>query len=180
MMNMQPTETRKSSLGFATSGSVISMACIGLLAASACFLLPKQVSLHAAVACPSLAVGDQDTYAVLSQDIRAAKSVEHFQPDQLVLAAGKGQVTYAFDAAKRTLTRRSDGQDRVLLTGVESFSFSILHRAGPGAPFGTLAPATISDAKAVACHWSCSRTLAGAKLDSETFEMAPVLLRNHH
>jgi len=177
---MQPTKNRKSPLGYATPGSVISLACIGLLAASTCFLFPKQVSLHAAVACPSLAVGDQDAYAVLSEDIRAAKSVEHFQPDQLVLAAGKGHVTYAFDSAKRTFTRSSDGQDRILLTGVESFSFSILHRAGSGAPFGTLVPATINDAKAVSCHWSCSRRFAGARLDAESFAMAPVLMRNHN
>lgn len=176
---MQTTKTEKNLSGYTMPGSFISIACLGLAVAGACFLFPKQGNLNAAVACPSMTTSDQNAYAVLSQDIRAANAVENFQPDQLVLAAGQGQVTYAFNKTSHTLTRTSGDDSRVLLTGVESFSFSLLQRAPAGAPLGSLAQANVNNAKAVACRWSCSRNLAGAKLDSETFQMAPVLMRNH-
>ena len=177
-MKKQTTNNRKNLAGYILPGSLISIACVGLTIAGASVGFSKHGSLSVAVADPSLTGNDQDAYAMLAQDIRAASSVESFQPGQLVLGAPNGSVAYTFDSAGHTLTRTSAGETRTLLTGVDSLSFSLLHRAGPEAPFGTMVPANIADAKAIACHWSCSRKLAGAKLGSDNFQMTPVLLRN--
>lgn len=177
-MEMQTTNTRKGLLGYTTPGSLTSLVCVGLVIAGTCFLHPKTGNLNAAVVWPSVTTQNQDVYAVLSQDIRAAGSVENFQPNQFVLAAPQGNVTYTFDPAAHTLTRTSDGKCRTLLASVESFSVSLLRRPGSGMPFGALVPANLDDARAISCRWSCSRSLAGAKLGPETFRMAPVLMRN--
>jgi hypothetical protein len=178
LTKMKTTNARKDLSGYILPGSLISIACVGLMVAGANVGFSKHGSLNAAVAEPSLTADDQDAYAVMSQDIRAASSVESFQPDQLVLSAPNGSVAYTFDSVGHTLTRTSSGESRTLLTGVNSLAFSLLHRGGSDVPFGTMVPASITDAKAVACHWSCSRKLAGAKLGSDSFQMTPVMLRN--
>ena len=158
-------------------GTVMSIASLGLVIASVSGFFPKP-GLKAAVPCPGLMTQSQDASAVLSQDIRSANSVQSLESNQLVLTAPQGTVTYTFDAPGHSLTRTSAGLSRKLLTGVDSFSFSLLRRAGVEAPLGTLVPASAEDARAVTCRWSCSRNLAGARLDSEAFQMAPVVMRH--
>ncbi|MGH7969454.1 MAG: hypothetical protein ACREIC_12075, partial [Limisphaerales bacterium] len=175
---MQTTNTEKGLSGFAITGSLKPSACLGLVLTGACLLFPKPGNLKAAVACPSLNTENQSAYAALSQDIRGASSVERFEANEITLAVGNNTVTYTYAEADHSLTRTFAGKSRKLLTGIDSFAFSLLHRAGPGAPLGTLVPASVDSAKAVACRWSCSRRLAGARLDSGSFHMAPVVMRN--
>jgi len=131
---------------------------------------------------PNLNTQTQNAGNVIAQDVRRASSVESATEDQLVLkvslAEGITMVTYTYNAASHTLTRTAGQTAQTLLKDVDCFAFSLFQKPAANAPFDTFAPATAQNARMVGCHWSCSRKLAGAKLDSETVQMAPMVLRH--
>lgn len=176
-MNVKAKQGLKALAGYSFSNTMMSVACLGLIG-TGIFFVPKQGSLKAAVACPSLTTQSQDASAVLSQDIRSARSVQDAGANQLLISSSQGDISYTYDKTTRSLSRTSAGVSRTLLTGVDAFSFSLLRRGGPEVAFGTLVPASADEARAVTCRWSCSRTLVGGKLDSETFQMSPVVMRH--
>jgi hypothetical protein len=176
-MNMNAKQGLKALAGYSVSSTMMSVACLGLIGAGI-FFVPKQGSLKAAIACPSLTTQSQDASAVLSQDIRAARSAQSAGADQLVLSSSQGDVSYTYDKTAHSLSRTSGGISQTVLTGVDAFSFSLLRRGGADTAFGSLVPANGDDARAVTCRWSCSRTVAGGKLDSENFQMSPVVMRH--
>ncbi len=132
---------------------------------------------------PSLNRQGQNASSVIAADIRRASGVEAATGDKLVLRIctpnGQSTVTYHYDATARTLTRADAQGAQTLLTQVDTFSFSLFQRPAPGAAFAQLTPASGAEAKVVGCRWTCSRKLAGSKLDAESVEVAPVMLRNH-
>jgi hypothetical protein len=168
------TKTKIALMGSTLAGMLISVACAGLVCVGANSFLP----MHAGLAiCPNLTAKDRNASEVISQDVQAAHSVERPSANQLVLKGPDGNVSYTYDAVHRTLIRASHENTERLLTGVDSFSFSLL-RPGPNASRGVLLPAMACQARAVACRWSCSRKLARVKLDSEDFQMSAIVLRN--
>lgn len=143
-------------------------------------------SMVSKVACmasyPALNDQSQNATSLIAQDIRRASSVQSANGHQLVLAVrhpeGSSTVTYNYDEATRTLTRTDNAGAQTILTEVDSFAFSLLRKPASDAAYSVLAPATADSAKLVGCSWSCSRKLAGTKVDSETIQIAPVVLRN--
>jgi len=131
---------------------------------------------------PELNRQDQSASSIIAADIRRAGSVESATGDRLVLrsviAGHESTVSYVYNAATRTLTRADAQGCQTLLKDVDSFAFSLFQRPAPGAAFAQFLPATGTEAKMIGCRWTCSRKLAGSKLDSESIEVAPVVLRN--
>ena len=120
---------------------------------------------------------NENARRVMSQDIRGARHVESCGGNELVLRSNQGTISYTFDAAGRSLTRATRLKSEKLLSHVDAFSFSLLG-PDPNCANGALVPTSASKAKAVACGWSCSWKLAGAKLDSDQIRLAAILLRN--
>jgi len=148
-----------------------------LVCVGASSFLPKHSGLATTPIRFNLTAKDRSASGVISQDIQAAHAVERASANQLVLKGPDGNVSYTYDPVDRTLIRASQGNTEKLLTAVDSFSVSLL-RPAPNSSSGVLLPATASQARAVACRWSCSRKLARVKLDSEDFQMAAIVLRN--
>jgi hypothetical protein len=167
-------KTKIALMGSAVAGMLLSVGCAGLVFVGASSFLPMRGGL---AICPDLTAKDQNASEVISQDVQCAHSVERPGANQLVLNGPDGNVVYTYDAVHRTLMRSSRGNTTRILTGVDSFSFSLLRPSANG-PRGVLVPATACHAKAVACRWSCSRKLARVKLDSEDFQMSAIVLRN--
>ena len=171
-MKMNTTEINLMTVGSLVPSLLRSIACIGL----GCLVLnsasPRQGGLSTVGIYPDLTAEN-----LISQDIRSARSVESPSAEQLVLKAFDGNVSYIFDAEHRTLTRATSSKSQKLLSGVDSFSFSLLQPASRTANC-ELVPASASNAKAVACRWSSSRKLAWAKLDSHEICMSAIFLRN--
>lgn len=178
------TDGKDSRAGFATTGMLLNVAlgCLILIGAGA-FGLTNGRKVAAMASYPALSSQDQSATSRISQDLRQACSIESAASDRMVLrsrdAAGTELVSYAYNPAQRTLTREDGHSTETLLTDLDNFSFSLFQRPSAHATFGTFAPASAANASLVGCHWTCSRKLAGTKLDSEHVEMAPVVLRNH-
>ena len=171
------TKTKIALMGSTLAGMLLAVACTGLVCAGANSLWPRGSSLATKAMCPDPTAKGRNASEVISQDVQGAHSVERPSANQLVLKGPNGDVSYTYDAVQRTLIRASRGNTETLLTGVDSFSFSLL-RPGPNTPRGELLPATACQARAVACGWSCSRKLARVKLDSEDFQTGAIVLRN--
>ena len=131
---------------------------------------------------PNLNNQSQSASSLIAQDIRRASSVDRATDQELVLSVrsvqGTCTITYSYDVVGRTLTRTEGAVTQTILKDIDSLAFSLFQRPATDAAFDTLAPATAQTARVVGCHWTCSRKVAGAQLDKETIQMAPVVLRN--
>ncbi len=119
---------------------------------------------------------------IISRDIRSCMKVvsattiklELNEPDDTT-----GNTTYNYDEVACTLSRTKNGETKVLLSGVDSLSFTLYQRPLVGATYEQLLTVvTASDAKLIAFQWSCSRRLVGSLNNSENIEAAMVELRN--
>ena len=175
MANM--TNIKLRSAGSTLAGIFLSIACAGLGCLVLSSVSPKHAGLSWIALFSCLDAENQNASKVISQDIHCARSLESAGPNELVLRSFNGNITYTFDAAHHRLTRIANSKIQKVLTHVDSFSFSLL-RLDPYNANGALVPSSPSNAKAVACGWSSSWKLAGAKLDSDEIRMAAITLRN--
>src|SRR5262249_28254513 len=127
--------------------------------------------------CTYTTAEDRKASDLISQDIREARTVESPGANKIVLKAFRGNVSYSFDEQHHTLSRPAGSRSQNLLTGVDSFAFS-LSRPSPYSAKGVLISACPSNARAVSCHWSCSKKVVWAKLHSHQISVGPILLRN--
>jgi prepilin-type N-terminal cleavage/methylation domain-containing protein len=128
---------------------------------------------------------------IVSRDIRSALNVLSATPTpaaatQIVLKEPDdttGNTTYKYDDVNGTLSRTKNGETKILLTGVNSMTFTLYQRPFVN-PLVTpvyediKTAALTSDAKLVAFQWSCSRRLVGSLDNSESLEAAMVEIRN--
>jgi len=114
----------------------------------------------------------------MTRDIRQAKVLVSFATNQIVFNdLTNGTFSYTWDPQAATLTRVYNGQSMVMLTGCDSLTFHISQRT-PSNNF-TFWPATaVTNAKLIDVSWDCSRTILGAKLNTESIQTAKVAIRN--
>jgi Tfp pilus assembly protein PilW len=124
---------------------------------------------------------------IVSRDIRSALNVVSATPTpaaatQIVLNEPDdttGNTTYKYDDVKGELSRTKNGETKVLLSGVNSMSFTLYQRPFVNAAYEDIkTAATTSEAKLIGFQWSCSRRLVGSLNNSEDLEAAMVELRN--
>jgi len=169
--------------GFVTSGTLLNLALGGLvvLGASSVGLFHAR-DLASMAAYPGLDSQNQNAGSVIAQDIRQASSLDSGSNDHLVLrihsSGATSTVTYSFDPAAHTLTRSDASGSSTLLSDIDTFSFSLFQRPGADSAYNTFAPANALNAKMVGCHWTCSRKVVGEKVNPESMEIAPIVLRN--
>jgi hypothetical protein len=183
-MKIMKTTQNKTNWGFAMPGTLLNLTAGGFLAAAVVSVALCNMQKVAGMASyPGLNSESQDASSLIEKDIRRASAVEQAVSNEVVLkyniSGHVSHVTYTYNAAARTLTRTDERVSQTVLTDLESFSFSFFQHPGANAAFNTFAAAQAGNARIVGCRWSCSRKAAGAKVDAETVELAPVVLRNH-
>jgi Tfp pilus assembly protein PilW len=113
----------------------------------------------------------------MSQEIRQASRVISHSPEKLVIEVSSNQVTYAYDANAKTMSRLVNDRKLVLLTGCESARFDIFMRQATNATYDTFPAATVDNAKVVQITWNCSRDILGVKQNTESMQSAQVVIR---
>jgi len=86
-------------------------------------------------------------------------------------------LSYAWDRNSRTLTRVKNGQTTTNLLGCDTLAFSLYSRTPDVNDFQALPATYATNAKMVEVTWTCSRTLLGAKANSESMVSARVVIR---
>lgn len=86
-------------------------------------------------------------------------------------------LTYAFNQGARTLTRTYAGSSQTLLKECDFLSFLIFQRNPIGGTYGQYPAATPATCKMVQLTWVCSRTILGAKVNTESVQSAKIVIR---
>jgi hypothetical protein len=181
MKNMNVNKKVVSESGYTLSGMLFNVTCASMVMLGT-GAFSNLRGLPAMMTFSDLNSKGQAASSVLAQDIRRANGVVKANAHELVLnVPGSSQgdtVSYTYDPSGCTLTRRDHNGNQLLLTQVDSFAFSVFQRTAALASQQVLVPASAGDARAVACSWSCSRKLLGAKLGADNVQMGPMVLRN--
>ena len=116
----------------------------------------------------------------MSKRIRQASALTGFTTNELTFNDYDGTpLVYAYNATSRELTQTKANVATVLLKECDWLNFSIFQRCSTNGSFDQY-PTSLesSNAKVVQLSWSCTRTIAGTKLNSETMQTAKIVIRN--
>ena len=117
----------------------------------------------------------------MSMTIRGADLVTAFDTNSITLRDPSNNIIqYAFSPSTRTLNCVSNGQTTAFLTDCDSLQFWLYQRTPKSNTFDCYDPANLYNAKLVQVTWSCSRTILGAKVNTEMMESAKICMRNHY
>src|ERR1043166_5467612 len=176
-MEFRPTKTKSRQNAFTMIEMLVGVG-IGslILAGAGTFFLFGGRSFGSMANYADLNSRDRNGADVITPDLRCALQVVSATPNQIVLQAppvgGNNNITYQYDSAARTLTRADSVSSRVLLSGVNSCSFSLYQRANPtNNTYYSFPSATAGFAKLVAFQWSASRKLVGSRTETESAQM---------
>jgi len=115
---------------------------------------------------------------LMSRDIRQTKSLSTFSPTSLTFQDWDGgALTYTYDSNARTLTKQKNGVNTLLLGQCDYLNFDISQR-NPSNNFTFYATTNASLAKLIDVSWKCSRTILGAKINTESVQTAKIVIRN--
>ena len=154
---------------------------LGLLAATAIAMLTYYTnrSFVAATNYTDMALLSRMGLDNMSRTIRGARLVTAWATNSITLLDVNGNpVQYSWDGPSKTLQSSSGGQTTTYLTGCDSLQFWLYQRTPKSNSFDCYTPAKIGNTKLVQVTWTCSRTIFGAKVNTEMMESAKICLRN--
>ena len=116
----------------------------------------------------------------MSREIRQAHRLIEFSPTSLTFEDGnKQQFTFNYDPEARTLVRTGGETTNVYLTDCDSLEFSNFQRTTISNTFDAYEPAYVTNTRLIQVTWTCSRTILGAKVNTESVQSTKVVLRNN-
>lgn len=129
---------------------------------------------------------------LMSRDLREATGVTAFQKTEnsrsltVTNAITGKEISYTWNATARSLVCQQAGQtNQVYLTGCDRWDFELYQRTPQSGGTYVFFPATntagaydLSVCKLINMTWKCSRTILGAKVNTESVQTAQVVLRN--
>ena len=114
----------------------------------------------------------------MTRDIRECNRVRSFTTSRLEIEDSDGStITYNYSSGAETLTRTQNGVTRTLATGCDRLTFSLGTRNPVGGTFSVVPTTDVSAAKVVHVSWNCSRTIMGAKVNTESVQTAQIVIR---
>jgi type II secretory pathway pseudopilin PulG len=116
----------------------------------------------------------------MSREIRQARQLVSYTPTSLTfLDVDSNPLHFIYDPETRTLVRVSGGQTNTLLRGCDSLQFSKYQHTAISNTFDAYDPAFVTNSKLIQVSWMCSRTILGAKVNTESVQSAKIALRNN-
>ena len=115
----------------------------------------------------------------MSEQIRQATSLTGFTTNSLTFSDANGQsLLFTFNPTNRTVVRTQGTTNTTLLRECDSMTFSIYQRCTTNGTFDQY-PTSLqaSNTKVIQMSWNCSRYIAGSKLNTETMQMAKIVMR---
>jgi len=112
--------------------------------------------------------------------IRQANELTSFSSNRIVFTyRATNTLTYEYSPSARTLTESIGGDSKVLLKGCDILSFAIFQRNTAAGSYDQF-PATLTNsaAKLVQLSWTCSRSVLGLRLNTESVQSAKIVIRN--
>jgi Tfp pilus assembly protein PilW len=118
---------------------------------------------------------DQMVYKIRQADLMTACSSNRLEFSY----DSTNTLVYDYSPSAKTLTETLGGQSKVLLKGCDLLLFSIYQRNTASGTYDQF-PATLTNnaAKLVQLSWTCSRTVLGARINTESVQSAKIVIRN--
>ncbi len=118
----------------------------------------------------------------MSREIRQARQLTFFGPNSNSLTfadADNNPLQFTYDPTNRTLVRIAGGQTTLLLTNCDSLTFATYQGTAISNTFDAYDPAYVTNSKLIQVTWTCSRSILGLRVNSESVQSAKITLRNH-
>lgn len=125
----------------------------------------------------------RNTLDLMLREIRQADRLTYHSNEQLSFQhtdPGSGSVftvSYVYSPSARTLTRIQGSLRRVLLRECDFLRFSIFQRNPLPNTWDQYPTADVATCKLVQLSWVCSRTILGARVNTESVQSAKVVIR---
>lgn len=115
----------------------------------------------------------------LSQDIRQATNIVSFTATALEFNAslGRSNITYTFNPSSRTLVRREGNNSDILLRGCDALTFTVYGRNNVSNSWDQFVVTNAAGAKLIKLNWTCSRTILGQAVNTESVQTAKIVMR---
>jgi hypothetical protein len=115
---------------------------------------------------------------IMSRDIRQVSRLMTNTTTSLTFRDFDGlTLSYNYSPDARTLTRTKGNSREVLLQGCDSLNFSIMQRNTQSSTFNQFPAGTAETCKLLQLTWHCSRSVLGARLNTESMQSAKIVIR---
>jgi type II secretory pathway component PulJ len=115
----------------------------------------------------------------LSQDIRQATELISFTTTELEFNSSRGRsnITYTFYPDSRTLVRRQGDNRETLLQECDALTFTVYGRNNVSNSWDQFMVTNAAGAKLIKLNWTCSRTILGQAVNTESIQTAKIVMR---
>ncbi|HEX3628189.1 MAG TPA: prepilin-type N-terminal cleavage/methylation domain-containing protein [Verrucomicrobiae bacterium] len=131
-----------------------------------------------------LDAASRDTLDVMSRDVRNGSTITSFSSTNFTMTGVNFQgtpyaFTYNWDGTNlwRTFTITNATYTYLMLSNCNYLAFSNFTRV-PYSNFTFYVASGASDTKLISVSWKCSRSILGAKLNTESVQTAKIVVRN--
>ncbi|MEW6305946.1 MAG: prepilin-type N-terminal cleavage/methylation domain-containing protein [Verrucomicrobiota bacterium] len=114
----------------------------------------------------------------MSMKIRQADGLLSYETNSITLSYQGGSLIYTYNSGTRQVTETVGGRTEVLLEECDYLNFQIFQRNTAAGTFDQF-PVTsdTATAKLVQVSWTCSRTILGQKVNTESIMAAKIVIR---
>ncbi len=111
--------------------------------------------------------------------IRSASRLTSFNTTNVTFLYNGQTLTYSYSSGTKRLTETLGTQASVLLEDCNQLQFSMFQRNVISNSFNQYTTTTTNDAKSIIVTWTCSRSLLGNLINSESVQSARIVIRNN-
>ncbi len=115
----------------------------------------------------------------LSQDIRQATQLISFTTTELEFNSSRGRsnITYTYYPDSKTLVRRQGRDRETLLQECDALTFTVYGRNNVSNSWDQFVVTNAAGAKLIKLNWTCSRTILGQAVNTESVQTAKIVMR---
>jgi prepilin-type N-terminal cleavage/methylation domain-containing protein len=112
--------------------------------------------------------------------IRQADELIEFSTNKVVFTyQGTNRLSYEYFSGPKTMVETLGNVSKTLLTGCDTLCFSAFQRNTAAGTYDQF-PASMTNnaAKLIQVSWTCSRSIVGARINTESVQSAKIVMRN--
>ena len=115
----------------------------------------------------------------MSRELRQVTELTSFSSTALTFTDKDGQpLTYQYSSTDRTLVRIKSGQKTEVIKKCDELTFAMYQRTPQSKNYALIPASSPAICKVITVTWSCSRTVFGAKANTEQGQTAKIVIRN--
>src|SRR5260370_28101155 len=116
----------------------------------------------------------------MSKEVRQAHKLVSYSPTSITIEDKNGnQVQFICDPEARNLVRVAAGVTTTNLTECDSLKFSNYQGTIRSNTFDAYDERYVTNSRLIQVTWTCSRSILGAKMNTESVQSAKIVIRNN-